>query len=96
RPGDEAIFGTVRITADPDNEKAEYAVLVRSDMKGKGLGYLLMTRILDYARTRGIREVFGEVLRENVTMLQMCRDLGFKQTDYPDDPGIVEVHYTFG
>ncbi|MEA1677536.1 bifunctional acetate--CoA ligase family protein/GNAT family N-acetyltransferase [Nitrospirillum sp. BR 11163] len=96
RAGDEAIFGTVRITADPDNEKAEYAVLVRSDMKGKGLGYLLMTRILDYARTRGIREVFGEVLRENVTMLQMCRDLGFKQTDYPDDPGIVEVHYTFG
>ncbi|MDE1149068.1 MAG: bifunctional acetate--CoA ligase family protein/GNAT family N-acetyltransferase [Azospirillaceae bacterium] len=95
-PGDEAIFGTVRITADPDNEKAEYAVLVRSDMKGKGLGYLLMTRILDYARSRGIREVYGEVLRENVTMLQMCRDLGFTQTDYPEDPGIVEVHYTFG
>ena len=91
----DAIFGVVRITADPDGERAEYAVLVRSDMKGKGLGHLLMNRILDYARTRGIREVFGEVLRENTTMLQLCRELGFVKRDHPDDPGIVEVHYRF-
>ncbi|HYC03302.1 MAG TPA: bifunctional acetate--CoA ligase family protein/GNAT family N-acetyltransferase [Azospirillaceae bacterium] len=93
--GSDAIHGVVRITADPDNEKAEYAVLVRSDMKGKGLGRLLMTRILDYARSRGIKEVFGEVLRENRNMLQLCRDLGFRRQEHPDDPGIVEVRYRF-
>jgi len=91
----EAIYGTVRITADPDNERAEYAVLLRSAMKGQGLGFKLMREILTYAETRGIKEVFGEVLRENVGMLSLCRDLGFTQHDNPDDPGIVEVSYRF-
>lgn len=93
--GADAIYGTVRIAADPDNERAEYAVLLRSDMKGKGLGYLLMKKILDYARERGIKEVFGEVLRENTSMLGLCRELGFTRHESPDDPGIVEVSYRF-
>ena len=93
--GGDAIYGTVRITADPDNERAEYAVLVRSDMKGKGLGYQLMKEILAYARSRGIKEVFGEVLRENTSMLGLCRELGFTRHESPDDPGIVEVSYRF-
>ncbi len=91
----DAIYGTVRISADPDNERAEYAVLLRSDMKGKGLGYQLMKEILAYARSRGIKEVFGEVLRENTSMLGLCRDLGFTRHESPDDPGIVEVSYRF-
>lgn len=93
KPG--PIYGVVRITADPNNERAEYAVLVRSDMKGKGLGSRLMREILAYAETRGIQEVFGEVLRENAGMLGLCRDLGFVSHDNPDDHGIVEVSYRF-
>ena len=90
RLGD-AIYGVVRIAADPDNEKAEYAVMVRSDLKGFGLGYLLMNEIITYARDRGIQEIFGEVLRENTTMLLMCEELGFERRNDPDDPGIVHV-----
>ncbi|WP_114395488.1 bifunctional acetate--CoA ligase family protein/GNAT family N-acetyltransferase [Oleisolibacter albus] len=93
--GPDPIYGVVRITADPDNERAEYAVLVRSDMKGKGLGHILMTEILKYAQSRSIKEVFGEVLRENTGMLALCRELGFVQHDNPDDHGIVEVCYRF-
>jgi acetyltransferase len=93
--GPDPIYGVVRITADPDIERAEYAVLVRSDMKGKGLGYILMSEILKYARSRGIKEVFGEVLRENTNMLALCRELGFTQEDNQGDPGIVEVRYRF-
>ncbi|WP_207455567.1 bifunctional acetate--CoA ligase family protein/GNAT family N-acetyltransferase [Azospirillum sp. SYSU D00513] len=89
--GRTVIHGVVRITADPDNQRAEYAVMVRSDMKGQGLGYTLMGKILDYARSRGIREVFGEVLRENTTMLAMCRALGFVRKENMDEPGVVEV-----
>ncbi|MCB9948822.1 MAG: bifunctional acetate--CoA ligase family protein/GNAT family N-acetyltransferase [Rhodospirillaceae bacterium] len=89
--GEARIFGVVRITADPDNERAEYAVMVRSDMKGNGLGWKLMQEILDYARGRGIREVFGEVLRENRTMLKMCSELGFHQAIHPDEPRMVDV-----
>jgi acetyltransferase len=66
-----------RFAADPDNGQAEYAVEVRSDWKGRGLGYLLMTRLIDVARQRRIGELVGEVLRQNTAMLQMCRALGF-------------------
>ncbi|WP_448192517.1 bifunctional acetate--CoA ligase family protein/GNAT family N-acetyltransferase [Azospirillum sp. sgz301742] len=89
--GKTIMYGVVRITADPDNVRAEYAVMVRSDMKGQGLGYLLMQRILDYARSRGIKEVYGEVLRENTNMLGMCRALGFVRKENLDEPGVVEV-----
>jgi acetyltransferase len=89
--GGNDILGVVRIAADPDNQKAEYAVLVRSDMKGKGLGFKLMHEILEYARERGIGLVHGQVLRENTNMLRLCRDLGFIRHDAPDEPGVVEV-----
>jgi acetyltransferase len=85
------IYGVVRIAADPDNERAEYGVMVRSDLKGHGLGYVLMGEILGYAKTRGIGTVYGEVLRENTGMLAMCEDLGFARRVNDDDPQVVEV-----
>jgi acetyltransferase len=85
------ILGVARIVADPDNENAEYAVMVRSDLKGQGLGYQLMTDILDYARSRGIKRVFGDVLRENRTMLIMAEELGFKIVPDVNDPQVVRV-----
>jgi acetyltransferase len=89
--GAERIHGVARIVADPDGERAEYAVMVRSDLKGHGLGYLLMREILDYARSRGIRQVHGDVLRENRTMLEMAQELGFKVVPDLDDPQVVRV-----
>jgi acetyltransferase len=85
------ILGVARIIADPDNEKAEYAVMVRSDLKGHGLGYLLMTEILDHAGARGISHVFGDVLRENTTMLGMAKDLGFRIVPDMRDPQVLRV-----
>jgi acetyltransferase len=90
-PGRAEVFGVARITADPDNERAEYAIIVRHDMTGMGLGSLLMQRIIAYARTRGIGEIFGDVLRENTRMLQTCEKLGFTQSGVPEEPGVVRV-----
>ncbi len=90
------ILGVVRITCDPDNVRAEYAVVVRSDLKGKGLGYLLMRRIIDYARARGVERIVGDVLAENRAMLQMCRDLGFQSRHAPDDPQLIRVELPLG
>lgn len=87
----EIMYGVVRIAADPDNQKAEYAVMVRSDMKGQGLGILLMNKIIDYARQKGLKTVYGEVLRENTNMLAVCRRLGFVRRESMDEPGVVEV-----
>lgn len=71
------IVGVARFSADPDLATAEFAISVRTDLKGHGLGTVLMRRLLAYARARGIGEVHGEVLRENVAMLAFCKDLGF-------------------
>jgi acetyltransferase len=71
------ILGVVRLMADPDNSRAEFAIVVRDDMAGQGLGTLLMQKIVAYGRGRGIREIFGDVLAENETMLDLCRRLGF-------------------
>jgi acetyltransferase len=91
-PADAAdIHGVVRITCDPDNIEAEYAVAVRSDRKGRGLGFLLMQEIIAYARNRGCRRIVGDVLAENRAMLQMCKELGFQSKHAPDDPQVIRV-----
>jgi acetyltransferase len=77
RPAAE-MLGVARLIADPDDDRAEFAIFVRSDLKGHGLGYALMSDILGYARQRGLGTIFGEVLRENTTMLKMASELGFR------------------
>ncbi|MGK9235273.1 GNAT family N-acetyltransferase [Inquilinus limosus] len=89
--GRRVLLGAVRIIADPDGETAEYGIMVRSDLKGLGLGHRLMTEIIGYARSRGLKQIFGEVLRENVTMLRMAEELGFAREDVPDEPGLIHV-----
>ena len=85
------LWGVARFSADPDFERAEYAVAVRSDLKGRGLGYLLMTRLLEVAKARGLGEIYGNVLRENETMLKMCRELGFAISAHPDDHEVLRA-----
>jgi acetyltransferase len=88
--GAQQTLGVARIVTDPDNEYTEFAVAVRSDMKGKGLGRLLMTRIIDYARTRGTRFIVGEILRENTAMLALAKACGFT-LHASEDPAVVSV-----
>jgi acetyltransferase len=72
------ILGVVRACADPDNVAAEFAVLVRSDLKGQGLGTLLMRKLLRYCGERGTRQLWGCVMRENAAMLHLAGSLGFR------------------
>ncbi|MBI1182177.1 MAG: GNAT family N-acetyltransferase [Alphaproteobacteria bacterium] len=83
-------LGVVRAIADPDNERAEYAVIVRSDYKGTGLGYALMRKLIDYCRGRGTGELFGIVLAENQAMRQLAETLGF-ETRKGEDATVVET-----
>jgi acetyltransferase len=84
-------LGVAHYFADPDRLRAEYAIAVRSDWHGRGVGYLLLTRLLDIARYRGVGTVIGEVLRENRPMLEMCRELGFTVQPDHDDPAVMRV-----
>ena len=70
------ILGVVRLICDPDNIEGEFAIIVRSDFKGQGLGYRLMQEMLDWAAARGLSRVTGSVLQENTDMLDMVRATG--------------------
>jgi acetyltransferase len=85
------MIGGVRLHADANYETAEYAILLRSDLKGRGLGWTLMEMMIDYARSEGLRRIEGQVLRENVNMLQMCRELGFGVREDPEDADVCLV-----
>jgi len=76
--GQTETIGTVRAVTDPDNARAEFGVIVRSDMKGRSLGFLLMKKMIRYCRERGTGELVGDVLRENAGMLRLARALGFE------------------
>jgi GNAT superfamily N-acetyltransferase len=82
------MLGVVRLHNDPGDENAEFAIIVRSRLKGHGLGWLLMKHIIAYAKQKGLKTVRGQVLAENSTMLQMCGELGFHASDDPDDRGV--------
>jgi acetyltransferase len=81
------LLAVARLHANADYDKVEYAILVRSDMKGLGLGWLLMQTLLEYARSEGLRRIEGQVLKDNTTMLKMCRELGFTVMGDPHDSG---------
>jgi acetyltransferase len=85
------MLGGVRLHSDANHETGEYAILLRSDLKGRGLGWLLMKTMIEYASAEGLRMIEGEVLRDNTTMLAMCSELGFKIEADPEDPGLCRV-----
>jgi RimJ/RimL family protein N-acetyltransferase len=79
------MLGLVRLKDELDEKTAEFAILIRSRVKGHGLGWLLMQRVIDYAKAKGLRRVYGDVLAENATMLQMSAELGFYAQDMGPD-----------
>lgn len=95
-PGTGEMLGAVRLLADANYDTGEYGIMVRSDLKGAGLGWRLMDIMIEYAAWQGLRAVEGQVLRENTTMLAMCRQLGFSITSDPDDATVAIVRLPVG
>ena len=69
----------------------EYAIIVRSDLKGAGIGWLLMRHLIHYAEKEGLQELYGDVLEGNTRMIDMCRSLGFEITANPEDLSLRKV-----
>jgi len=90
------LFGIARLIAEPDYVRAEFAILVRSDLKGKGLGWRLMQHLIAYARAEGLQEIYGQVLATNATMLKMCAELGFEIEAPAEDIGVRRVRLVLG
>ncbi len=74
------MLGEVRASTDPDNLRAEFAIMVRSDLKGRGLGQALLSKLIRYLKGRGTGQLAGECLRQNEAMAALARSLGFGVT----------------
>jgi len=88
------MIGLVQIHSDSIYESGEYAVLLRSDLKGRGLGWALMQLIIEYAKSEGLKAISGDVLQENMVMLEMCRSLGFEVKTDPVEHDVCDVKLT--
>ncbi len=85
------LVGIGRLSCDPDRTFGEYALLVRTDLQGHGLGWALLDRILAFARSEKVGRVEGIVLSENTRMLAMVKEFGFDIGPHPDEPGLFLV-----
>jgi acetyltransferase len=81
----------VRLHDDEGGESGEFAILLRSRLKGRGLGWLMMKHMIANAREKRLKSVRGQVLAENSTMLLMCEELGFHVGDDPLERGVKQV-----
>ncbi len=78
--------GVVRCFFDPDNISAEFAIVVRSDLKAKGLGSLLLDKMIKYCRQRGVQELCAYTLQENAAMKALAKKFGFQEENDAQDP----------
>jgi RimJ/RimL family protein N-acetyltransferase len=85
------MLGVVWLYSDSIHETGEYAILLRSDLHGRGLCWVLMQLIIEYAKSQGQSRIYGEILQENSVMLKMCREMGFKVKTDADDRGVFDV-----
>ncbi|MCB1825819.1 MAG: GNAT family N-acetyltransferase [Candidatus Competibacteraceae bacterium] len=83
------LCGVARFAHGFERARAEFAIVLLRDATGIGLGSLLLRRLIDHARRQGIRELFGEILRDNEPMLKLCRAMGFTVRVCPEDPGVM-------
>lgn len=84
-------LGVVRAIADPDNHAAEFGIVVRSDLKGMGLGHILVDKLIRYVRKRGTEQLVGDTLADNRPMLGLAREFGFGVAPSTGDAGVMRM-----
>ncbi|HUA79768.1 MAG TPA: GNAT family N-acetyltransferase [Dyella sp.] len=83
--------GVGRIFVDVASNTAEFSVLVELEWTRIGLGALLMQRLVDECRRRGVSELWGYVLMENRPMLELCKELGFVAKMVPGEASLAQI-----
>lgn len=76
---DGEVLAIARLACELGNpQRAEFAVTVRSDLQGRRIGTYFLNRLIDFARERGVVEIYGDILAENAAMLSVVEELGFR------------------
>ena len=89
--GDPETLGVMRTNTKPDNSDAEFAIIVRSDQKGEGLGSMLFQKGIRYTKERGTATLSGQTMHENKAMQGLSKKFGFVVTPDPHDEDLVDM-----
>ncbi len=81
--------GVARLIREPNDDEAEFAIILAKEVKGWGLGRFLMERLFDWARDNGVRKIVGQILADNAPMLAFARRLGFDVRRSPAEEGVM-------
>ena len=88
--GGETLLGVARYVRDHDNDDAEFAIVIADAWQGRGIGRRLLAKLIEAARRRGVKRLYGEILAINRPMLELARKLGFDLGRH-DDPTITRA-----
>jgi acetyltransferase len=91
--GSERQVAVARYTVDPDRKSCEFALTVADEWQGQGIGYHLMSELMEVGRQRGLARIHGEVLAGNHNMMGLMRRLNFEIRTSSDDPDLKLVSH---
>jgi len=89
-------IGVARFIIDSDGKSCEFAIVVADEWQNRGLGAKLMKTLMSLAQARGIKRIYGSVIKSNPGMLQFVKGLGFEETTDPDDSSVMLVSKYLG
>ena len=84
-------IGVARYVIDPDGANCEFAIVVADTWQKRGIGTRLMNALISHLQVSGVKQISGSVLKRNSAMLKFIKQLGFEETDIPDDPSTLLV-----
>jgi len=77
-------IGVGRLIAEPDHKRGEFAVVIADQYQGRGLGRKLLDMLIDIAEDKRLESIYGVILKDNRTMLALCKEMGFTLTPQED------------
>jgi acetyltransferase len=84
-------IGVARYVIDQDRANCEFAIVVADAWQKRGIGTRLMNALIKHLKVSGVKQISGSVLKSNSAMLKFIKQMGFEETDIPDDPSTLLV-----
>jgi acetyltransferase len=88
--GEEEI-GVARYVIDPDRANCEFAIVVADAWQKRGIGTRLMNALISHLQASGVKQISGSVIKSNSTMRKFMKQMGFAETNIPDDQSTLLV-----
>ena len=80
----ETLLGVARYVRDRSGDAAEFAIVIADAWQGRGIGRRLLAKLIEAARRRGVKRLYGDILATNRPMLELARKLGFELGRHED------------